>query len=120
MKIGYNLKKLKVTYRQNVGEKTNRRALHKISYGLYVVTSGREIIVTVRLLIRYSKPHARCARAEQEHSGTLPQILKLHPNAMVVATLKCKNLRARLDLKSAGSLVGRLQKDLFPKSTTSL
>ncbi|TET56259.1 hypothetical protein E3J51_05185 [Candidatus Bathyarchaeota archaeon] len=39
------------------------------------------------------------ARAEQEHSGTLPQILKLHPNTMVVATLKCKNLRARPGLE---------------------
>ena len=30
--------------------------------------------------------------AEQDHSGTLPQILKLYPNARVVATPKCKNL----------------------------
>ena len=30
--------------------------------------------------------------AEQDHSGTLPQILKLYPNAMIVATPKCKNL----------------------------
>ena len=30
--------------------------------------------------------------AEQDHSGTLPQILKLYPNAMVVATPKCKSL----------------------------
>ena len=30
--------------------------------------------------------------AEQDHSGTLPQILKLYPNAKVVATPKCKNL----------------------------
>jgi len=30
--------------------------------------------------------------AEQDHSGTLPQILKLYPNAMVVATPKCKNI----------------------------
>jgi len=30
--------------------------------------------------------------AEQDHSGALPQILKLYPNAMVVATPKCKNL----------------------------
>lgn len=30
--------------------------------------------------------------AEQDHSGTLPQILKLYPNAMVVTTPKCKNL----------------------------
>jgi len=29
---------------------------------------------------------------EQDHSGTLPQILKLYPNATVVATPKCKNL----------------------------
>jgi len=30
--------------------------------------------------------------AEQDHSGTLPQILKRHPNAQVVATPKCKSL----------------------------
>jgi len=30
--------------------------------------------------------------AEQDHSGTLPQILKQYPNAMVVATPKCKSL----------------------------
>jgi flavorubredoxin len=30
--------------------------------------------------------------AEQDHSGSLPQILKLYPNAMVVATPKCKSL----------------------------
>jgi len=30
--------------------------------------------------------------AEQDHSGTLPQILKLYPNAAVVATPKCKSL----------------------------
>lgn len=34
--------------------------------------------------------------AEQDHSGTLPQILKLYPNAMVVATPKCKNLLMNL------------------------
>ena len=30
--------------------------------------------------------------AEQDHSGTLPQILKRHPNAQVVATPKCESL----------------------------
>ena len=30
--------------------------------------------------------------AEQDHSGTLPQILELYPSAKVVATPKCKNL----------------------------
>jgi flavorubredoxin len=30
--------------------------------------------------------------AEQDHSGTLPQILKRYPNARVVATPKCKSL----------------------------
>ncbi len=34
--------------------------------------------------------------AEQDHSGALPQILKLYPNAMVVATPKCKNLLTEL------------------------
>jgi flavorubredoxin len=30
--------------------------------------------------------------AEQDHSGSLPQMLKLYPKAMVVATPKCKSL----------------------------
>ncbi len=30
--------------------------------------------------------------AEQDHSGALPQILKFYPNAIVVATPKCKSL----------------------------
>jgi flavorubredoxin len=30
--------------------------------------------------------------AEQDHSGTLPQILKMYPNAKVMATPKCKSL----------------------------
>jgi len=30
--------------------------------------------------------------AEQDHSGALPQILRLYPDAMVAATAKCKNL----------------------------
>lgn len=34
--------------------------------------------------------------AEQDHSGALPQILKLYPNATVVATPKCKNLLMNL------------------------
>jgi len=34
--------------------------------------------------------------AEQDHSGALPQILKLYPNAVVVATPKCKNLLKEL------------------------
>ena len=34
--------------------------------------------------------------AEQDHSGTLPQMLKLYPNAVVVATPKCKNLLMEL------------------------
>lgn len=34
--------------------------------------------------------------AEQDHSGALPQILRLYPNAMVVATSKCKNLLVNL------------------------
>jgi len=34
--------------------------------------------------------------AEQDHSGTLPQLLKLNPNAIVVATPKCKDLLINL------------------------
>lgn len=34
--------------------------------------------------------------AEQDHSGALPQILRLYPNATVVATPKCKNLLVSL------------------------
>ncbi|UCE29181.1 MAG: FprA family A-type flavoprotein [Candidatus Bathyarchaeota archaeon] len=38
--------------------------------------------------------------AEQDHSGTLPQILKQYPNAKVVATPKCQNLLTNLLLIS--------------------
>ena len=34
--------------------------------------------------------------AEQDHSGTLPQILEMYPNAKVVATPKCKSLLMNL------------------------
>jgi len=34
--------------------------------------------------------------AEQDHSGTLPQILKMYSNAIVVTTPKCKNLLMEL------------------------
>jgi len=34
--------------------------------------------------------------AEQDHSGALPQILKLYPNAKVIATPKCKDLLMEL------------------------
>lgn len=34
--------------------------------------------------------------AEQDHSGTLPRILKQYPNATVVATTKCKTLLTEL------------------------
>jgi len=34
--------------------------------------------------------------AEQDHSGALPQILKLYPNAEVIATPKCKDLLMEL------------------------
>lgn len=34
--------------------------------------------------------------AEQDHSGTLPRILKLYPNATVIATPKCKTLLTEL------------------------
>lgn len=34
--------------------------------------------------------------AEQDHSGTLPKILKMYPNAKVVSTPKCKNLLMNL------------------------
>lgn len=34
--------------------------------------------------------------AEQDHSGTLPRILRIYPNAKVVATPKCKDLLTNL------------------------
>jgi len=34
--------------------------------------------------------------AEQDHSGMLPQVLKLYPNAMVVATPRCRSLLIEL------------------------
>ena len=42
--------------------------------------------------------------AEQDHSGALPQILKLYPNATVVATPKCKFLLMELLLISESKI----------------
>ncbi|MEA2007902.1 MAG: FprA family A-type flavoprotein [Chloroflexota bacterium] len=36
--------------------------------------------------------------AEQDHSGTLPQILEMHPQAQVVCTPKCKNMLLDMEL----------------------
>ncbi|GAI56613.1 unnamed protein product, partial [marine sediment metagenome] len=30
--------------------------------------------------------------AEQDHSGSIPKILEIYPNAKVVTNLKCKNM----------------------------
>jgi len=38
--------------------------------------------------------------AEQDHSGTLPRILKLYPNSKVVVSPKCKSMLADLSLSS--------------------
>jgi flavorubredoxin len=43
--------------------------------------------------------------AEQDHSGTLPKILKLYPNARIVATPKCKNLLIELLLISESRII---------------
>lgn len=43
--------------------------------------------------------------AEQDHSGALPQVLKLYPNAMVVATPKCRNLLTDLLLIPESKIV---------------
>ena len=43
--------------------------------------------------------------AEQDHSGTLPRILKRYPNARVVATPKCKSLLMDLLLISESKIV---------------
>ena len=43
--------------------------------------------------------------AEQDHSGTLPRILKLYPNAMVVATPKCKSLLMNLLIVSENKIM---------------
>ena len=45
------------------------------------------------------------SHAEQDHSGALPQILNLYPNAMVVATPKCKNLLMDLLLISESKII---------------
>jgi len=45
--------------------------------------------------------------AEQDHSGTLPQILKLYPNAKVVATPKCKSLLMNLLLIPESKIMAR-------------
>ncbi len=49
--------------------------------------------------------YAVANHAEQDHSGTLPQMLKLYPNAMVVATPKCKNLLMNLLLIPESKIV---------------
>ena len=43
--------------------------------------------------------------AEQDHSGTIPQILKQHPQAQVVCTPKCKNMLLDLELAPEDSFL---------------
>ncbi len=55
-------------------------------------TMANELIVNLGQLGVKNIDYVIANHAEQDHSGALPQILKLYPNAMVVATPKCKNL----------------------------
>ncbi len=55
-------------------------------------TMANELINNLNRLDVKNIDYIIANHAEQDHSGTLPQILKLYPNATVVATPKCKNL----------------------------
>jgi len=67
--------------------------------------------------------------AEQDHSGTLPQILKRYPNAVVVATPKCKSLLMDLLLipenkiitvEDRNSIIRRQNTRIYSRSLGSL
>ncbi len=55
-------------------------------------TMANELINNLHQLDVKNIDYIIANHAEQDHSGTLPQILKSYPNATVVATPKCKNL----------------------------
>ncbi len=55
-------------------------------------TMANELINNLSQLDVKNIDYVIANHAEQDHSGALPQILKLYPNATVVATPKCKNL----------------------------
>jgi len=55
-------------------------------------TMANELINNLNQLDVKTIDYVIANHAEQDHSGALPQILKLYPNATVVATPKCKNL----------------------------
>ncbi|MCD6445939.1 FprA family A-type flavoprotein [Candidatus Bathyarchaeota archaeon] len=59
-------------------------------------TMANVLITNLQLLNIEKIDYIIVNHAEQDHSGTLPQILKLYPNAKAVATPKCKNLLMEL------------------------
>jgi len=59
-------------------------------------TMANELINNLSQLDIQNIDYVVANHAEQDHSGTLPQILKLYPNAKVVATPKCKSLLMNL------------------------
>jgi len=80
------------------------------SYNAYIVTGSEKTVLidtvdptmagvlidNLRQLNVENIDYVIANHAEQDHSGALPQILKVYPNATVVATPKCKNLLMEL------------------------
>ncbi len=58
--------------------------------------------------------------AEQDHSGTLPKILKLYPNAKVVATPKCKDLLMELLLIPESRIITVKDREILPLGDKTL
>ncbi len=67
-------------------------------------TMANELINNLSQLDVKTIDYVVANHAEQDHSGALPQILKVYPDAMVVATPKCKNLLMDLLLISESKI----------------
>ncbi|MCK4668952.1 FprA family A-type flavoprotein [Candidatus Bathyarchaeota archaeon] len=78
-------------------------------------TMANELINNLSQLDVKTIDYVVANHAEQDHSGALPQILKVYPDAMVVATPKCKNLLMDLLLISESKI-----KPVEDKGTLSL
>lgn len=53
-------------------------------------TKGKELVANLRELGLAKLDYIIANHAEQDHSGTIPEILRLYPDAMVVTNPKCK------------------------------
>jgi len=67
-------------------------------------TMANELINNLSQLDVKTIDYVVANHAEQDHSGALPEILKVYPDAMVVATPKCKNLLMDLLLISESKI----------------